>query len=166
MKRILETLRSMEPKRIVVLALAPGVAAIAADAAIAHFAGREMANPAQLLPVTVGPLVAVVLMAVVNPKVVRAAGAVLTLLGTVGTGFHVRAFLRLLAGQRVTWDAVQSALAVAPPVAAPGAFIGLGVVVYLLGSPALRIQFGAPAVALKAPAMRAANDNREPARAA
>lgn len=168
MKRILQTLKQMDPKRVALLALGPGVAAVAADAAIAHFAGREMAHPAQLLPVTVGPLAAVVLLAAVNPKVVRAAGAVLAALGSVGTFFHARAFLRLLAGQRLDWGVVQNALAAAPPVAAPGAFIGLGVVVWLLASPALRIQFDQPAAALKVPAIAAAaNDDVEPpARAA
>ena len=168
MKRILQTLKQMDPKRAVLLALGPGVAAVAADAAIAHFAGREMHNPAQLLPVTVGPLMALVLVAAGNPKVVRAAGAVLSALGAIGTGFHLRALMRLLSGQRLTWDMVQNALAAAPPVAAPGAFIGLGVVVMLLANPALRIELGGPAQ-IKAGALHAAvaNDDREPpARAA
>ena len=40
----------LDAKRTLALVLGPGAAAIGGDAAIAHFAGREMAHPAQLLP--------------------------------------------------------------------------------------------------------------------
>jgi hypothetical protein len=47
MKRtILETLKTLDTKQIALLALAPGALVVAADVAIAHFAGRDMAHPA------------------------------------------------------------------------------------------------------------------------
>src|SRR2546421_8282338 len=55
---------TLTTKRALALALGPGALALGGDAAIAHFAGREMAHPAQLLPVIVGPLAAVALTAV------------------------------------------------------------------------------------------------------
>src|SRR5712691_7573810 len=97
---------NLTSKRALALALGPGAAAIGGDAAIAHFAGREMAHPAQLLPVIVGPLAALALVAVAALRLpekwfrrgARAVGAVLIALGTVGTGFHGRALARLLEG--------------------------------------------------------------------
>ena len=162
--RMLETLKAMDTKQVALLALGPGVLTIAGDVAIAHFAGREMVNPAQLLPVTVAPLAAVALMAAVHPRlkaaagrIVRGAGLLLCALGVVGTGFHLRALLRLLAGDRLTWQGLQTALAVAPPLFAPGAFIGLGALVWLLGRPEFQIWFQRPAVAMKqVPAVAAA----------
>src|SRR5437868_4475970 len=121
----------LDAKRAIALALGPAAAAVGGDAAIAHFAGREMAHPAQLLPVTVAPLACVVLMAVAAPRLpgqwfrrgARAVGAVLAALGTVGTGFHARALARLLQGSPFTWENLKTALAVAPPIMAPGAFV-------------------------------------------
>jgi hypothetical protein len=143
---------NLEPKRALALALGPGAAAIGGDAAIAHFAGRDMAHPAQLLPVIVGPLACVALLAVAGPRLpekwfrrgARAVGALLTALGTVGTSFHARALARLLEGEPLTWAGLKTALAVAPPIMAPGAFILLGVLIFALGNERLRIEL-APA---------------------
>jgi uncharacterized membrane protein YedE/YeeE len=71
-------------------------------------------------------------------------GGVLTALGTVGTTFHARALARLLEGEPLTWNGLKTALAVAPPILAPGAFILLGALVFGLGAERLRIEF-APA---------------------
>ena len=138
----------LDAKRTLALVLGPGAAAIGGDAAIAHFAGREMAHPAQLLPVVVAPLACLALMAVAAPRLpdlwfrrgARAVGTVLTILGTVGTGFHGRALARLLEGSPFTWENLKTALAVAPPILAPGAFVMLGMMVFALGSPRVRIE--------------------------
>ena len=169
--RILERMKALEPKQTAVLALAPGVLAVALDVAIAHFAGREMVNPAQLLPVTVAPAAAIVLLVGAAKRgwltrAMRIGGAALAVLGTVGTGFHLRALLRLLtgAGEKLTWQGLQAALAVAPPLFAPGAFLGLGVVVLLLASP--RVEVGLRSEQPLRPARLAAVPQGQPARAA
>ena len=172
--RILMTLKAMDPKTLALLALGPAVITIAGDAALAHFAGREMHNPAQLLPVIVGPIAGAVVLLGVGAKakrtasrLVRGAGAALVVLGTIGTGFHARALLRLLTGQRLAWDVLANALAAAPPLFAPGAFLGLGALLWVLGNPAVVIRLERPAVAaarLAALDGPAANDG--PARAA
>jgi hypothetical protein len=138
----------LDAKRALALVLGPSAAAIGGDAAIAHFAGRDMAHPAQLLPVLVAPLACLALMAVAAPRLpgqwfrrgARAVGAVLAALGMVGTGFHGRALARLLEGSPRTWENLKTALAVAPPLFAPGAFIMLGALVFVLGSPRVRIE--------------------------
>jgi hypothetical protein len=53
-------------------------------------------------------------------------------------------------GGRWSADLIAAALAVAPPIFAPAAFAGLGVVVWLLGSPRLAIRFGGEQATLKA----------------
>src|SRR5438067_12725642 len=134
---------TLTPKRALALALGPGAAAIGGDAAIAHFAGRDMAHPAQLLPVIVGPLAAVALVAVAALQLpekwfrrgAKAVGALLAALGTVGTGFHGRALARLLEGAPLTWENLKTALAVAPPIMGPGAFVPLGALIFALGIP-------------------------------
>lgn len=150
MRNFFETLT---PKRALALALGPGALALGGDAAIAHFAGREMAHPAQLLPVIVGPLAAVALTTVAAMRLperkfrlgAKIVGGVLTLLGATGTTFHARALLRLLEGDALTWTNLKTALAVAPPILAPGAFILLGALIFGLGAERLRIEL-APAV--------------------
>jgi hypothetical protein len=57
----------------------------------------------------------------------------------VGTGFHGRALARLLEGVPLTWENLQAALAAAPPLFAPGAFVMLGALVFVLGNPRVRI---------------------------
>lgn len=156
----------LETKQLAALAIAPGIAAVALDVAIAHFAGREMAHPAQLLPVTIGPLAALLLGVVATARLpartfrrgARALGGLVAALGMTGTAFHAHALLRLLQGTPLTWEGLTTALAVAPPLFAPGAFIGLGALVFLLGDPRLELRFGAPparAATLNAQAMPA-----------
>ena len=171
--RFLEQMKALDPKRAAALAIAPGVLTLALDVAIAHFAGREMVNPAQLLPVTVAPAAAIVLFVGAAKRdwltrAMRIGGAALAVLGTVGTGFHLRALLRLIAGagpgEKLTWQGLQAALAVAPPLFAPGAFLGLGVVVLLLASP--RVEVGLRREPPLRPARLAAVPQGQPARAA
>jgi hypothetical protein len=149
---LMERMKKLNAKRVIALAIAPGAMGLGLDAAISHFAGRDMANPAQLIPVTFAPLAAMALMFLAAPHRtarvfrlgVRWVGAVGIAVGLVGTGFHVRALLRLLAGTPLTFANVGAALAVAPPLFAPGAFAAIGVLVWLLGSPrvAIELKFG------------------------
>ena len=151
---LMERMKTLNAKRVIALGVAPGVLALGLDAAISHFAGREMANPFQLTPVIFAPLAAMALLLLGAPhrtaatfrKGVRVLGAVGTLVGLAGTGFHVRALLRLLAGDALTFERLTAALAVAPPLFAPGAFAAVGMLVWLLGSPrlAIELKLGAP----------------------
>jgi hypothetical protein len=136
---------NLNPKRLILLALAPGALVLGGDAAIAHFAGREMAHPAQLLPVTLGPLAALILMLGAwreewLRRAVQVGGALLLALGGAGTAFHARALMRLLQGAPLTWENVTTALAVAPPIFAPGAFALVGALVLAAGNPRVRIE--------------------------
>jgi hypothetical protein len=155
-----QLVKQLEPKRAAAMAIGPGLAAIGADAGIAHFAGREMVHAGQLIPVLFAPIGCAAMIAFAFPRVrgawfrwaVRAVGAAAAAVGLAGTAFHLRAFLRLMDGGRWSADLIAAALAVAPPIFAPAAFAGLGAVIYLLGSPRLAIRFGA----VEAPAPEAA----------
>jgi hypothetical protein len=156
--RITEFLNQLEPKRAVAMAIGPGLVAIGTDAGIAHFAGREMVHAGQLIPVLFAPLGCAALVAFAAPRVrgawfrraVRAVGAFAVAVGTLGTAFHVRAFFRLMAGTEWTRAMIEAALAVAPPLFAPAAFAGIGVVVWMLGNPRLAIQIAPRAAAPEA----------------
>jgi hypothetical protein len=50
--------------------------------------------------------------------------------------------MMLLAGQPFGAEAIELALRIAPPLFAPGGFLGLGAVVVALGSPKLVLHFG------------------------
>jgi hypothetical protein len=45
-----------------------------------------------------------------------------------------------LEGEPLTWAGLKTALAVAPPIMAPGAFVLLGVLIFALGNPRVRIE--------------------------
>lgn len=152
---LMERMNKLNAKRVIALAVAPGVLGLGVDAAIAHFAGRDMANRAQLIPVLFAPVAAAALLLLASPyrtaavfrRGVRLVGALATAVGLVGTGFHVRALVRLMEGTPLTFAALKAALAVAPPLFAPGGFAGIGMLVWLLGSPrlAIELKLGAPA---------------------
>jgi hypothetical protein len=139
-------------KRVIALGLAPGILALGLDAAISHFAGREMANPAQLVPVTFAPLATAALLFFAAPRRgaelfrqgLRWVGGAATAVGLLGTGFHVRALLRLLDGDPLNLTALKAALAVAPPLFAPGAFAAVGVMVWMIASPRVAIELTWP----------------------
>jgi hypothetical protein len=149
--RIGRWLTQLTARRGIALAVGPGLLTVALDSAIAHFAERSMRNPAQLAPVLFAPAALVALLAVAVPRipfrafrrVVRAVGAIGIAVGLAGTGFHLMALWRLLEGAPITRQALVAALAVAPPVFAPGAFAGIGIIVWLLGSPRLNVSFEA-----------------------
>jgi hypothetical protein len=137
-------------KRFIALAIAPGLLVMGIDGGIAHFAGREMVNPAQLAPAVFGPAAAVALLllaATVSKtlfcRALRAFGILAVMVGLAGTGFHLIALARLLDGSPRTFEALQAAVAVAPPLFAPSGFAALGVILVLLPSQRLSVRFGA-----------------------
>ena len=145
-------------KRKLALVLAPGVAAIGLDAGIAHFAGRPAHHPAQLAPVLFAP-VAVALLGwaghaalgeVALRRVLRAVGALGIFVGGAGTAFHLLALARLMEAPFRVSD-LAAALAVAPPLFAPGAFAGLGALIWVLGNPRLELAIHDAPATLAAP---------------
>jgi hypothetical protein len=144
---LMERMRKVDAKRMIAMGIAPGVLGLGLDAAISHFAGRPMAHPAQVIPVAFAPCAAAALLFLAGPhwtaelfrRGIRAVGAVAAVVGMLGTGFHVRALIRLLEGTPLTFAGLKAALAVAPPLFAPGAFTAVGVILYLVGSPRVTI---------------------------
>lgn len=147
-------------REAVALALAPGLVALAFDAAIAHWAGKDFDNRLQAVPVVYG-LVGFVLMTLVcipssralfawTARLVGGAGVVI---GLVGTVVHLRALLEELQGQ-YTAASLEGGFSVAPPLLAPLGFAGVGAVLFLLPSARLllRLRVGNPPTASTAPA--------------
>ena len=158
----MEWFKNLNAKRGAALVVAPGLLAVGADAAISHFAGKEMHHPAQLVPVVFAPLACAALTAFAAPRLtalrfrraVRWIGALGGAVGMAGTTFHLLALRKLMEGQPPTLAALTAALAVAPPLFAPGAFAMIGGIVWLLGNPKLELHFTVPA--LRGMAVRAA----------
>ncbi|MGQ0508325.1 MAG: hypothetical protein ACT4TC_23750 [Myxococcaceae bacterium] len=114
--------------------LAPFAPVLALAATVAHFGtGQAPRHPAQLLPVLLGPVLAVLLAWLSQPslsdtfvrRTLRVVGALTVFIGGTGTGFHLRALAKLaqpLHGH------------VATHVWGPAAFATLGALVWVLGS--------------------------------
>lgn len=143
MDAALKWMKAVAPKRALALALGPGFLVLGADAAVDHLAGRAgMVVPAQYVPLLFAPAAAVAVMAVALPRVkaaifarvLRGVGVAGMAVGAAGTFFHVRALGRLLEGGPLTVANLEAALAVAPPLFAPGAFLGVGAVLLALAS--------------------------------
>lgn len=152
MKRLLEKLGA---KRFVALLVGPGLLAVAIDSAIAHFAGKGVGHPAQLVPLAYGAAAFVVMMLVtlLDPEMawfrrgLRVLGLASAAVGAAGTFFHLKPMLADLADETLSWDAVEGALGVAPPVFAPAAFIALGGLLWVLASPRLQLRIALDAEA-------------------
>lgn len=133
-------------KNGVVLALGAGLAATAADAGIAHFAGGAMRHPAQLVPVLFGGSALLLALAVFRTsepwlrRLVRAVAGTAVAVGLLGTAYHGAALIRILtAGGGFDGSLLGTALVVAPPVMAPGAFAVIGAALWALASPKVHV---------------------------
>lgn len=152
MTKLLEKLGA---KRFVALLIGPGLLAVAIDSAIAHFAGKGVGHPAQLVPLAYGAaaFVVMILVTVVDPQLawfrrgLRMLGLASAAVGAAGTFFHVKPMLADLADETLSWDAIDGALGVAPPVFAPAAFIALGGLLWVLASPRLQLRIALDAEA-------------------
>lgn len=154
-----EWLKQLNAQRALALAIGPGLIPLGLDAAVSHLAGRSgLVLPAQYIPVLFAPAACLALMAFAAPRLgpspfrlaVRIVGAAGIAVGMLGTGFHVRALLRLLESSPLSLEGLDAALAVAPPLFAPGAFAGIGAVLWIIGNPRLTIRL-APRPAAIAP---------------
>ena len=152
MKKVLEKLGA---KRFVALLIGPGLLAVAIDSAIAHFAGKGVGHPAQLVPLAYGAAAFVVMMLVtiLDPQLawfrrgLRVLGLASAAVGAAGTFFHVKPMVADLADETLSWNAFEGALALAPPVFAPAAFIALGGLLWVLASPRLQLRIALDAEA-------------------
>lgn len=146
--KTLVKLPKIDARRAGAIALAFGLLGLGLDAAIAHFAGREMKSTAQLIP----PVAAVLMLAIVPFAwrgvadktlriVLRVAGAIAMVVGILGSAFHGRVFMMLMEGVELSFENIEVALRIAPPLAAPGAFIGFGALLLLLASPRFELSF-------------------------
>jgi hypothetical protein len=146
--RVMRMIRSLSATRLATLALGAGLVGMGLDAGVAHFAGREMKNALQLVPVIAAPIgfIALAVFAVKRwPEktlrtALRIAGALIALVGVIGTAMHGRTFMMLMEGTAWTFADIEVALRVAPPLAAPGAFIAIGGLLALLASPRISLR--------------------------
>jgi hypothetical protein len=139
-------------RKAVALALAPGLVALAFDAAIGHWAGKDFDNRIQAIPVLYGLIGFVLMTSVCIPRsravfawTARLVGGAGVLIGLVGTVLHSLALLEELQGQ-YTLASFEGAFSVAPPLLAPLGFTGVGAVMFLLPSARLllRLRVGRP----------------------
>ena len=154
LETILGAVQRFGVKRFVALVLAPGFVARAVAVAADHLADRTVEHPAQISGVVAPMLCALLLVAIALPRLgpvwfrrLSWTTAVLSILtGVVGTWFHLVSLVDVLGDDR-TWDGLLETLTVTPPVFAPFAFVGLGVLLVALGSERLAISVEARAPA-------------------
>jgi hypothetical protein len=147
MNAVMRWFKTIGAARGTVVTMATGLVALGADAAVSHFAGREMRSVMQLVPVIASPIAFVTLMFAgmrhlaerTFRRIVRIVGAILAAVGAIGTTLHLAALMRLLAGGELTWSRIEDALAVAPPLGAPGSFLAFGVLLWAVVSPRISL---------------------------
>jgi hypothetical protein len=140
----------MKLKRAVIAGLAFGLVTMALDAGVAHFAGRPLKHPAQLVPVLFGAVAIGLLVSLFEKnearllKIARVVAGGAIAVGLLGSAYHAMAFMRMLtAGGAVDTNMIGVALSIAPPLLAPGAFAGLGAALLALSSPRVGITLAA-----------------------
>jgi hypothetical protein len=154
-------MKRLGAKRLIALLLGPGVLAIAFDSAIAHFAGKAADNTLQFIPLIYGFVACLGLIAAALPKISRRAfqitmrvfGGTAALVGIAGTIFHLLPIIEDLKDESLTLGSIEGAISLAPPLFAPGAFIGLGGLIWILGSNAVAIRLNLGKVSKKAAAV-------------
>lgn len=140
-------------RRVVALAIAPGLLLLAIDANIAHFMGGRgsedtFLNGMQSVPIAYGIAAAALTFVVVLPFLGRAVFAwAMRILGVAGVGvglagtwFHIVNAVELLEGN-FSWANIQGTIPDAPPPFAPLAFAGIGALFVLLPSSRLMLRY-------------------------
>jgi hypothetical protein len=128
-------------RRKVVLVAAAGVMTLWLEAFVGHVAGNPHVRWEQFIPLVygAGAVVALAVAALLPEprpaldRLVRVVGALGMAVGMAGTFFHGRAFVGNMAGETVTARHVLRALSLGPPLFAPGAFIGVGLLLVVMG---------------------------------
>lgn len=162
-------------RKVVALAIAPGLVLLAIDANIAHFMGGRgsedaFLNQMQSVPIVYSIAAAVLIGVLVLPLLrrsvfawgMRILGVLGVLVGLGGTVFHLIEAVELLGGD-YSWANMQGTLPDAPPPFAPLAFTGIGGLLAILPSTRLllRLKVGAPQPATGAPVVPLADDERQ-----
>ena len=138
----------LDLKRLAVLVVGPGLLALGVDAWISHFAGKDEGSaPAQWIPVYYAPVATLLAVAVafpkINPKAFRVTmvliGVLAIAVGVLGTWFHFVPLWKDLSDEQMSWEAIQGALSLAPPVFAPLGFSGVGGLLLVLAHPRLSL---------------------------
>lgn len=146
----------LELKRLAVLVVGPGLLALGVDAWISHFAGKDEGSaPAQYIPVYYAPIATMLAVAWAFPKLkprtfqlgLILIGVTAMLVGALGTVLHFVPLWKDLADEKMSWEAIQGALSLAPPLFAPLGFAGVGGLLLALAHPRLTLALlpkGAP----------------------
>ena len=149
---VLETLQPWirrHTRRLLCFALAPGLVSLAFEAYVGHYAGTTKSGASEWQPVPIwfgiGGFVILMALCVMKPAVfrvgVRVVGLASLAVGVAGLGFHVWSFVADIMSKGLFgmqgeefMDELDTALGVAPPAFAPGAFALMGLMLYALGS--------------------------------
>jgi hypothetical protein len=139
-------------RRAIGLVLAPGLVILAFDAGVGHFAEKAGSNPLQYVPVFYGVIGGVLLLVTCVFKFsrrlfaisMRVIGGVSVLVGAVGTVYHVIGLVGDIQDKGFDAEGLEKALNEAPPTFAPMAFVGLGVILWMLASRNVLIRFRLP----------------------
>ncbi|MFL5318183.1 MAG: hypothetical protein ACJ790_00905 [Myxococcaceae bacterium] len=153
---IVQRLKQMDAKRLFALAIGPGILALGVDAWISHFCGKD-GEGLQWVPVLfapVGMLIAIAWGAVrMKPRAFRwgmtLLGLASTVVGLWGTVLHMKAIWADLADETINWASIQGALGSGPPLFAPMAFAGIGMIIALIAQPLIQIRLGGAVTAEK-----------------
>ena len=133
--------QNLSATRKVLLFLAPGMLTLAVDAFIPHWSWNNMTMKwNQYPPVIYGVLATVFLMASAllpmpsstRVRINQVFGVLGLVVGLAGIYFHGRAALEGLEGEEMALSVVGKALKLAPPLFAPAAFAGIGLLLLAL----------------------------------
>jgi TRAP-type C4-dicarboxylate transport system permease small subunit len=132
---------SLPAHRKVLLFLAGGMLTLVFDAFVAHYSwNRGSMHWNQWIPVVYGvaATVALALPAIrqfpgkLETRVLVAVGVLGLLVGNAGVYWHVLELMESLEGEEMTFKAIGQTIALAPPVFAPAAFSGVGLLLMCL----------------------------------
>jgi hypothetical protein len=148
MKALIAWIEQMGAKRFFALVLAPGLLVFGFDSYISHFWGHEESHKAQWVPVYYCTVATLLLVGAALPRIpphwfrmiLKVVGATCCLVGVAGVIFHVIPMVKDLSDEKFSYAAIQGAVASAPPLFAPGAFVMVGGLVWLLASQAVFIR--------------------------
>lgn len=140
------TIDRLGVRKVAVVLLGVGLGTMGLDAGIEHFAGREeIKHLAQLIPVVFGGLSMFALTSLAFAKVTketlrkiaRTVGALAMAVGATGVAFHARPLIMMVSADPSTLGV---AMLIAPPIFAPGAFVLLGALLWVVTSEKLVIR--------------------------
>lgn len=147
--KVLHVVEKLGVRRFATFMVGTAFGVLALDIAIEHFAARPMKSPWQLTPVIFGSLAFLAVSAASLwdriakrwfTRVVKVVGVLSAAVGMLGTTFHARPIFAMLRDWPLSLDTLELALQVGPPLIAPGAFIGLGAVLWVLASRTLELR--------------------------